>query len=100
MKLNLSEINWFENIGKPVQEGEFDIPTRTVLNIDECLKCDSVLKWENFILYARNRLSWYVQSFHKEESRKWNEISVKARLDDCADLEPMVKKISKTFCQS
>lgn len=87
MKMNLSEINWFENIGKPLREGEFIIPTRAVLNIDECLKCDSALNWGNLILYARNRLSWYIQSFHKEESRKCNEISAKARLD-YADLEP------------
>ncbi|RWW91799.1 hypothetical protein [Flavobacterium cerinum] len=81
MKAKLNEVNWFENIGKPLEEGMFTIPVKAVNSNVECLKHNNSLNWGNFILYARNRLSWYIQSFHKEESRKWNEISAKARLD-------------------
>ncbi|TCC99694.1 hypothetical protein [Pedobacter hiemivivus] len=81
MKAKLNEVNWFENIGKPLEEGTFIIPVKAVNSNVECLKHINSLNWGNFVLYARNRLSWYIQSFHKEESRKWNEISAKARLD-------------------
>lgn len=81
MNMNLNDINWFENVGKPLEEGVFNIPIKIINSKAECLKHNNALNWENFILYARNRLSWYIQSFHKEESKKWNEISAKARLD-------------------
>lgn len=89
MKAKLNEVNWFENIGKSLEDGTFTIPVKAVNNQAECLRHSNTLNWENFILYARNRLSWYIQSFHKEESRKWNEISAKARLD-YKDCEPLI----------
>lgn len=93
MKAKLYEINWFETIGKPLQEETFTVPVKAVNSQAECLKHSNTLNWENFILYARNRLSWYIQSFHKEESRKWNEISTKARLD-YKSFEPVIIELA------
>lgn len=87
--MKFREINWFENVGKPLEEKMFNIPIKIIDSKAECLKYNNALNWENFILYARNRLSWYIQSFHKEESKKWNQLSAKARLD-YKDCEPVI----------
>jgi len=89
MKAILSEIKWFENVGKPIEEGIFNIPVKIIHSKAECLRHSNSLNWENFILYARNRLSWYIQSFHKEAAKKWNEVSAQARLD-YKDCEPAI----------
>lgn len=70
--MNLESINWFQNVGKPVNS-VFDIVVKLV-DQKNCDKNINSTKWENFILYAINRLSWYIQSFHKEEAKEWNTV--------------------------
>lgn len=89
MKVKLNEVNWFEHVGKPLGTEMFAIPVKAVDTQADCLSHNNALTWENFILYMRNRLSWYIQSFHKEEARIWNEISGKARLD-YKNFEPVI----------
>jgi hypothetical protein len=89
--MNLSEINWFENVGKPIAEQQFEVPVKCVSSKNECIKHINSRKWENLILSARNRLSWYIQSFHKEESRQWNSIADQAHAM-YATLQPVIIK--------
>jgi len=76
--MNINEVEWFKNIGVASAELPISIPIKFVASEAECFKNINSLKWGNFILYAMNRLSWYLQTFHKEESKRWNEIAKEA----------------------
>lgn len=45
MKAEFSEINWFENAGKPIEEGKFTIPIKIVNSKDKCLEHNNLLVW-------------------------------------------------------
>ncbi|WP_212002545.1 hypothetical protein [Chitinophaga sp. HK235] len=80
--MNLKDINWFENVGV-LNRTDFKIESNLV-DKKKCISSINSLKWENFVLYAINRLSWYIQSSHKEESNNWNNIvrGFKAEFDN------------------
>lgn len=87
--MNTADIKWFENTGNPLNEGQFGIPVKKVNSIKDCIKHINSNKWENFILSARNRLSWYIISFHKAASKEWNDIADQAH-SWYAGIEPAI----------
>jgi len=80
MKRRLTNVEWFSNAGNANTDVAFAMPIERVKSKEECLKHINSLKWENFVLYAFNRLSSYVKSFHSEQAADWNDVAKQAHL--------------------
>ena len=78
MNVDLEKTNWFANVGNFSKEISPGIAIKHVDNEAELIKNLNSTKWANFILYAKNRLSFYIKRFHPDEAKGWNEIAKQA----------------------
>ncbi len=80
MNVNLETINWFGNVGEHMEGKNLGLRIKTVSTQDEMVRNSTSVDWGNFILYAKNRLSWHMKSFHPSRSKGWNDVAREAHI--------------------
>ena len=75
MKINLETIQWFDKAGQDTYGKDLGLPVKTVGSQEEMLQNLESIAWGNFILYAKNRLSWYIKKFYPEHGKDWNDVA-------------------------
>ncbi len=79
MNINLETINWFGSVGNYTDGKDIGLPVKAVGTQGEMIQNLESIDWGNFILYAKNKLSWYIKTFHKEQAKGWNDIAREAQ---------------------
>ncbi|MEJ2884264.1 hypothetical protein [Pedobacter sp. GR22-6] len=90
MNIDLEKISWFANTGNFSKEISPGIAIKYIENEAQLIKNLNSNKWANFILYAKNRLSYYIKSFHPAEAKGWNDLA-KAAQGWYAQIDPIIK---------
>lgn len=94
MDFDLEKINWFANTSNFSKEIIPGIPIKYIGSEAELIKNLNSSKWANFILYAKNRLSYYVKRFHPEEAKSWNDVARQAHAS-YATFDPIIKSATQ-----
>jgi len=89
MDINLKKIEWFNHAGDFSAKLNVGLPIQAIGDRAALMKSLKSINWGNFILYAKNRLSWYIKSFHAEAAKGWNDVAKQAQ-SRYAELEPTI----------
>jgi len=96
MDFDLGKINWFANTGNFSKEISLSIPIKYIGSSAELIKNLNSNKWANFILYAKNRLSYYIKLFHPEEAKGWNDVARQAHVW-YGTIDPLIKSATQEY---
>ncbi|HEX3313745.1 MAG TPA: hypothetical protein VHR72_02585 [Gemmataceae bacterium] len=94
--LELEEIQWFHACGKSV-EASLPFGAEQVQSWNQAIANCSDPSWENTTLEARNRLTVFLHSRHRDEYQQWNAVTIAAK---SRIVTPLTNRVWRPFAEN